>query len=104
MLILGCGGGIGNSGYSTTITNCTIAGNSAVGVGGHNDGFGGGIYNDVTFEGTLTITNSTIAGNSAANQGGGIFSFATMNATNTIVAGNTAPGATPDVVGSFSAN
>ncbi|MGI8691106.1 MAG: choice-of-anchor Q domain-containing protein, partial [Thermomicrobiales bacterium] len=83
----GGGGGILNNG-TLTVTNSTLAGNSA--------GVGGGIGNYV---GTVTVTNSTLTGNSASNAGGGgISNNDTVNLTNTIVAGNTAPTA-PDISG-----
>ena len=55
------GGGIYNNGV-LTITNGTLAGNTA-------EDLGGGIYNN----GVLTIANSTLAGNTSENLGGGIF-------------------------------
>jgi hypothetical protein len=82
------GGGIINRGGGLTITNSTVAGNSAHGNGG--PGNGGGISNETV--GTLTINNSTIAGNSAIGQGGGIFvdGSSQMASRNTIIAGNMA--------------
>ncbi len=79
----GNGGGIENHG-TLTITNCTIAGNTA----GGNDG--GGIDN----RGTLTVTNSNIANNSAhGGNGGGIENFGgTLTVTNSNIANNSAPG------------
>jgi hypothetical protein len=57
------GGGIANAVNATlTITNSTIAGNTA-------GQYGGGIVN---LGGPLTITNSTIVGNTAGYSGGGI--------------------------------
>jgi predicted outer membrane repeat protein len=107
------GGGIDNKG-TLTVTNSTLAGNSAAGGGGIlNDGtlrvtnstlsgnsasgFGGGIYN--YFFSTLTVTNSTLSGNSASLFGGGIASFIdTFTLADTIIATNTAPTG-PDVDG-----
>ncbi len=91
------GGGVSNHG-TLTVTNSTIAGNSAI-LGG------GGVFN-VKF-GTMTITNSTISGNSgggvdndgtmtitnstiSGNSGGGIDNDGTMAATNSTLSGNTA--------------
>ena len=49
-------------GGTTTLTNCTVSGNSAVA--------GGGIYNN----GTLSVANSTVSGNEAlGNAAGGGF-------------------------------
>ena len=63
-----------------TVTNSTIASNSA--------GFdgGGGIWAD----GNVTVTNSTIAGNSAEFNGGGIWAGSSIHLTSSIVAVNTA--------------
>ena len=76
------GGGLSNlySG-STTLTNCTVSGNSA---GRH----GGGLYSN---NGVFSLTNCTVSGNTASNQGGGLTSqsSSTTYLTNTIVAGNT---------------
>ena len=53
------GGGLYNYG-TTTLTNCTVSGNSASN--------GGGLYDG---GGTTTLTNCTVSGNSASNGGGG---------------------------------
>ena len=47
----------------TTLTNCTVSGNSA-------SGSGGGLVN--FFHGTTTLTNCTVSGNSAKDGGGGL--------------------------------
>ena len=75
------GGGIFISGGTTTLTTVTVSGNTT-------NGSGGGIYNN---GGTTTLANSTVSGNSTANNVGGISNFGTVNATGSIVAGNTAP-------------
>jgi hypothetical protein len=78
---------------TVTITNSTLSGNSA-------DRQGGGIYYGA--DGVLIITSSTVSGNSAGSNGGGIYQFSgTVITKNTIVAGNTSPGA-PDVFGAVS--
>ena len=77
------GGGLYNFG-TTTLTNCTISGNSATSYGG------GGVDNG----GTLTLTNCTVSGNSAGG-GGGVFGHAncgTATLTNCTVSGNSATG------------
>jgi hypothetical protein len=52
----------------TTLTNCTVSGNTAIGIGGglasSATPFGGGQ------DGTLTLTNCTISGNTASIGGG----------------------------------
>jgi hypothetical protein len=86
----GGGGGIYN--FNTlAVTNSTFGTNVA------NGGFGGGgIYN---FN-TLTLTNTTLSGNSAAVAGGIVSTVgATMNATNSLVSGNTDSGGNPDIGG-----
>ncbi len=77
------GGGIDNEG-TLTLTNCTIAGNSASGGGN-----GGGIYNN----GPLTVMGCTLSGNSVTGgYGGGIANDDTMSLTNSTVAGNSDTG------------
>lgn len=82
------GGGILNDHGTLTITNSTIAGNSA---STFQNAFGGGIYNA---QGTITITNSTVSGNSASDIfgfGGGIYNTAgTLTINNSTVSGNSA--------------
>ena len=55
------GGGVNNYGH-VNLSDCTLSGNSAGGVGG-------GLSND---KGTATLTDCTLSGNSAANFGGAI--------------------------------
>ncbi|WP_419195274.1 DUF4347 domain-containing protein, partial [Novipirellula herctigrandis] len=90
----GLGGAIynENSSISMSLTNVTISNNQAV-------TNGGGIYNKNS---SLTIVNSTITLNSA-DTGGGIWSTGgpIPDLLNTIVAGNTAGTANPDVQGDF---
>jgi CSLREA domain-containing protein len=86
------GGGIladgWDDGASLTLTNSTVAYNSA------GTGAGIGILDDAR----VRVLNSTIARNSAGTEGGGIGvgDYASAHFTNTIVAQNTAP-AKPDV-------
>ena len=77
------GGGIASAGPDTlSLTNDTIAGNSAT-------GSGGGLYST----GTAMLTDCTISGNSAGESGGGVSNGpngpSTITLTDTIVAGNT---------------
>jgi CSLREA domain-containing protein len=82
----GFGGGIYLLNSYITLTNSTVARNSAA--------EGGGIYN--ALKGHLTITNSTVAYNTATGRGGGIRSKAGVRGsafvwlTNSTVSGNTA--------------
>ena len=79
------GGGLWNGG-TLTVTNSTVSGNTAR--------FGGALYN---FSGsgnqnaTATFANSTVTGNSATSSKGGLWNNKTIQLTNTILAGNTAP-------------
>ncbi len=79
------GGGLAPSGPSITLTNATVAGNTALS-GNLADG-GGGVY--VTGTGTTRVTDSTFAGNTAIAEGGGIFD---SNAAKLIVTGSTLSG------------
>ena len=69
---------------TTTLTNCTVSGNSA-------SGNGGGLY--ISYGGTTTLTNCTVSGNSASGNGGGVYSTelrGTTTLTNCTVSGNSA--------------
>jgi hypothetical protein len=72
----------------STITNCTLTGNTALNNAGAN---GGGIDAGADFTGDVLLLNDTINSN-FASMGGGIFWAATLGSTfrlqNTIVAGN----------------
>jgi hypothetical protein len=85
------GGGIDlNTAGNVAITNSTIADNSAFSSGGA--GLGGGI-DDNLFAGGLTLLNDTITNNFAVLGGGGVFSInpaVALSVQNTIVAQNTA--------------
>jgi hypothetical protein len=97
--VSGYGGGIWNGAGTVTLNNSTVSGNSASG--------GGGIVNSThvfppsggSSPATLTLNNSTVSGNFAFG-GGGIYNFSTLQARNTIMAGNTAPFA-PDLSGNL---
>jgi uncharacterized repeat protein (TIGR01451 family) len=74
------GGGVYNNSSTTTLTNSTVSGNSAL--------YGGGVYN----RGTATFTNSTVSGNNAGIEGGGVYNaVATATLARTLISGNTAP-------------
>jgi predicted outer membrane repeat protein len=76
------GGGMCNSGATTTLANVTFSGNSA--------NTGGGFYNA---SGNATLANVTFSGNTATNTGGGINQTAlgTTALTNVTLIGNSAP-------------
>ncbi|MBP0019234.1 MAG: CHAT domain-containing protein [Cyanobacteria bacterium SBLK] len=76
----GTGGGIYNSQSTLTLTESTIAGNSAA-------SSGGGIYN---FGGTVNLFRSTVSGNSAFSGGGIANGGGTINLQNSTLSGNTA--------------
>jgi hypothetical protein len=75
----GMGGAIFNAAGTVTITNSTLAGNTAQGgaggfFAGNGSGYGGAVFN---LNGSLTITNSTLASNTvAAGSGAGAFASA----------------------------
>ena len=73
------GGGVMNETGYVTITDCTITGNSS-------GTFGGGMLNF----GSATITGSTISGNSSAEFGGGIVNFGSATITGSTFSGNSA--------------
>jgi hypothetical protein len=78
----GGGGGLYNISISpVTISNSTLAGNSA------RNGAGGGISN---YTGTLTISNSTLSGNTASSGGGINNSSGTLTISNSTLSGNIA--------------
>ena len=75
-----------------TVTNATIYGNTAIGVGGGIENFG-----------TLALTDTTVSGNTAL-EGGGIYNQGTVTLGNTIVAGDTATSTGPDFSGGVSSS
>src|SRR5208337_1462029 len=111
------GGGVYNYFGTTTLTDCTVSGNSAGDGGGglicgdgtitltdstisgNYAGFNGGGLENAT--GTTTLTDVTVSGNSARVIGGGLWSDGTTTLTNTIVAENTATTSGPDALGAF---
>lgn len=82
------GGGICSRG-TIALTNCTLSSDST----SHN---GGAIASAFGTSTTATLVNCTLSLNSA-NNGGGIFYGGSLILTNTIVAGNSAASAGPDV-------
>ncbi len=80
------GGGLYNQG-TTTLTDCTIAGNLA--------GAGGGVssHTNADTEQALTLTDCTISGNSAS-EGGGVYNYGSYYGTATLhgctISGNSA--------------
>jgi CSLREA domain-containing protein len=85
------GGAIDSRG-PVNVANCTIAGNQAARAAG--------IYNQGN---NSSITNSTITTNSASTSNGGVENEigAVMKVKSTIIAGNSAASANPDVHGAF---
>jgi hypothetical protein len=84
---IGEGGGLFANGPAT-LTNVTVSGNAAVIEGG-------GIY--VGGTGTVSLANVTIAANTAGGTGGGgLFVDGATTFTDTIIAGNSAPGGDGD--------
>jgi hypothetical protein len=82
----GNGGAIDNdAGATLLVNNSTFSGNSAV-------GGGGGIEN---YQASATLNNVTLSANSAGGAAG-INNYGTLDLTNAIVAGNTAP-IVPDI-------
>ncbi|MCB9892992.1 MAG: hypothetical protein H6839_00920 [Planctomycetes bacterium] len=79
---------------NATFVNCTFSGNTAA-------GDGGAIYANLT---AVNIINCTFTGNSAANGGGIFMNASVLTMRNTIVAGNTATTAGPDINGSVTSN
>ncbi len=92
----GSGGGIVNSAGSLSLKNCTLSGNSA------GADYGGGIYTAAT----LSVESCTISGNDAVSEGGGIYVAAAgqLALANSIVAGNEAQDAGPDIHGAVTSH
>ncbi|MEZ6035156.1 MAG: DUF2341 domain-containing protein [Planctomycetaceae bacterium] len=111
------GGGLRNT-ANATLNRVTVSGNRA--------DLGGGIYNNFGTGNSITLTNVTLSGNSAQSSGGGIYTrdnitvvnstitlnesdtgggirtqSGTVNLQNTIVAGNIATSANPDLQGTY---
>ena len=86
------GGGLGGDG-ATTLYNCTISGNSATDGGG------------LVIGGTASLTDCTVSGNYADANGGGLYNKGTATLQDTIVAQNTGNGGSPsDIEGSVSSS
>ena len=120
----GNGGGIFNQG-TLHLINCTLSGNSAAGGPGGfvvafpaqggtgGNGYGGALFN----QGTLTLTHCTFSSNSVTSgnggtgnpfgdhgsgNGGGLYNSAgSIPIGSSIIAGNSAVSASPDVAGAF---
>ena len=83
----GNGGGVGNDDYgTTTLTNCTVSGNSA--------GDAAAAWTPTTTA-RPTLTNCTVSGNTASGNGGGLYvtSDGTATLTDCTVSGNSASSA-----------
>ncbi len=86
-------GGVGNYAGTSTLIDCTVGGNYAA--------YGGGAFNYYQ-EATLILIDCTVSGNNATDSGGGVFSYGTVNLTDTILAGNTSGSSASDIVGNVS--
>jgi hypothetical protein len=87
-------GGIWSWTGNVTLTNSTLSGNAGTSTSNRSIGNAGGIW---AASGNVALTNSTVSGNSAGNFSGGIFGGGggipnPVQAINSIVAGNSAPG------------
>lgn len=84
----GSGGGIQTeNGTTVTISNVTLANNTA---GGASDDGGGGL---MVYGGNVTVVNSTVYGNTSASVGGGIRQLGgTVRLRNSIIASNSTGG------------
>jgi CSLREA domain-containing protein len=83
------GGGIYvDNGSTLSLTDCTVAGNSA-NTSGQLPGHGGGIATGGIGSPAATIIRSTISGNSATADGGGIY-VANLDVDTSTISGNTA--------------
>jgi len=89
----GQGGGMYLSTATFNLTNVTVSGNQATSASA-GAGAGIGFYSGILNANNMTIYNNTAFDTSTG--GGGLFvGSGTANVTNTILAGNTAPGITP---------
>ncbi len=92
------GGALSNSG-DLLATNCTFSGNTVAG----SNRSGGAIvqyYEPGDLPSTAKLNNCTVTGNTATGDGGGIYEEgSSIELSNTIVAGNSAPNG-PDIFGS----
>ena len=93
-----------DDGGTLTLTDVTVAGNTAAAGGGLF--LAGGVSGaagevGITERATVTIVNCTVSGNSAAKGGGLNDPGGSSSLGNTIVAGNTASSSGPDVTGTF---
>lgn len=89
-----CGGGISNTG-TLTLTNTTVAGNTAAG-GATRSALGGGIYNDAVA--SLTLTRSTVSGNAVSSglleaDGAGIDNEGVLRVVKSTISGNSSTSA-----------
>ena len=84
------GGAIYNTG-TISLTNCTLANNTARNNG--SDGNGGGLWSN----NNATLTFCTLTGNSGQNGGGIQIASGSVSLKNTIVSGNTANNLGPDI-------
>ncbi len=94
------GGGVYIYSETSTLTNCSITGNTAFSTSSY--AYGGGVY---IYSGTSTLTNCSITGNTAFSTssyayGGGVYTYyGTNTLTNCSITGNTATTSSSDANG-----
>ena len=94
------GGGVYIYSGTSTLTNCSITGNTAFSTSSY--AYGGGVY---IYSGTSTLTNCSITGNTAFSTssyayGGGVYTYyGTNTLTNCSITGNTATTSSSDANG-----
>jgi len=96
------GAGIACAGGDTTITNCSVSGNSGGGISNQDGAVtitgstisgntaGAGIDNE--YSGTVTVIDTTVSGNTGSQEGGGAYNTAALTFQDSTIAGNSSSG------------